>query len=57
MNIGKANAIFENIESDRYTEEEKLIAIKMVLNMPTHNGIKKDTILNAFRWLYSCTIC
>ena len=39
MNIGKACAIFEQIESERYTDEEKLLAIREVIEMPTHNGI------------------
>lgn len=56
MNIGKANAVFEQIQSERYTDEEKLVAIEMVLDMPTHNGITKDTILNAFKWLYNYTV-
>lgn len=45
MNIGKAQAVFEQIRSDKYSETEKLQAIWAVLEMPTHNGIKKDTIL------------
>lgn len=52
MNIGKACAIFEQLESDKYSENEKLTAIKEVLDMPTHNGITKDKILGAFRWLF-----
>lgn len=53
MNIGKACAIFEQIESDKYTEQDKLQAIKEVIAMPTHNGITKDEILKAFRWLFN----
>ena len=56
MNIGKACAIFEQIESERYTDEEKLLAIREVIEMPTHNGVTKDTILNAFRWLWNYAI-
>lgn len=52
MNIGKACGIFEQLESDKYSENEKLTAIKEVLDMPTHNGITKDKILSAFRWLF-----
>ena len=55
MNIGKACAIFENIESEQYTNYEKLTAIEMVMDMPTHNGITKNTILDAFRWFYKYT--
>lgn len=42
MNIGKAQAVFEQIRSDKYSETEKLQAIWTVLEMATHNGIKKD---------------
>lgn len=52
MNIGKAQAVFEQIRSDKYSETEKLQAIWTVLEMATHNGTKKDTILEAFRWLF-----
>lgn len=41
MNIGKAQAVFEQIRSDKYSETEKLQAIWTVLEMATHNGIKK----------------
>ena len=45
MNIGKACGIFKQIESDKYTDIEKTIAIDSVLNMETHNGVTKDEIL------------
>lgn len=50
MNIGKACAIFEQLESDDYTEVEKLLAVINVVEMETHNGIKKADIIKAFRW-------
>lgn len=56
MNCGKACAIFEQLESDKYSENEKLTAIKEVLDMPTHNGVTKDQILSAFRWLYEWAV-
>ena len=56
MNVGKACAVFEQIESKRYTDEEKLLAIREVIEMSTHNGITKDTILNAFKWLWNYSI-
>ena len=52
MNIGKACAIFYQLNSDKYTEEEKALAIYEVMNMPTHNGIKKDVMLEAIKWLF-----
>lgn len=56
MNVGKACAIFEQIKSERYTDEEKLLAIHEVIEMPTHNWITKDTILNALKWLWNYAI-
>ena len=56
MNIGKAPAVVEQIRSDKYSETEKLQAIWAVLDMPTHNGITKDTILEAFRWLFDYAV-
>lgn len=52
MNIGKAVAIFKQIESDKYRDSEKMEAIKLVSEMPTHNSIRKDTIIKALRWLF-----
>lgn len=56
MNIGKACAIFEQIQEEKYSDQEKLWAIKDVLDMPTHNGITKDTILNTFKWFFDYAI-
>ena len=52
MRISKACVIFNHMDSPEYSDEEKALAIKMVLEMPTHNGITKDQILNATRWLW-----
>ena len=52
MTIGKACAIFDQIQSDKFTEEEKGIAIYQVLKMPTHNGITKDNILKVTQYLF-----
>lgn len=56
MNIGKACAVFEQINSDKYTEQQKFNAIKQVIEMPTHNGITKDCILNAFKWFFNLMV-
>ena len=53
MKIQKALLIFDNIESEDFTEEEKAIAIKMVLAMPTKNSVTKDTICKAFLWMWN----
>lgn len=56
MKIGRACAIFEQINSDKYSEQEKLNAIRQVIEMPTHNGITKDEILNAFKWFFDWAV-
>lgn len=56
MKIGVACAIFQNINSKKYTEDEKLKAIKKVLEMPTHNGTTKEEIVSAFRWFWNWCI-
>ena len=53
MNIGTAIAIFLQIYSDQYSVREKAVAIRMVLDMPTHNGIRKDEILKVLSWLWN----
>lgn len=53
MNIGLAARIFLDIESDEYTIFQKAQAIRMVLNMPTHNGFTKDKILEVTEWLWN----
>lgn len=53
MRIGKACAIFLNIDSPDYSPNEKGRAIQMVADMPTHNGITKDSMLRVIKWLWS----
>jgi hypothetical protein len=53
MNIGKACAIFLQIESDQYTDRDKEVAIYLVMNMPTHNGITKDSMLRVIKWMFA----
>lgn len=52
MDIKRAIVIFNNISSQLFTDEEKVIAIYQVMNMPTHMSIKKETVLNALKWLW-----
>ena len=51
MNIGTACGIFLNIDSDKYTDEEKGTAIMEVCGMPTHNGIPKAAMLRVIWYL------
>ena len=53
MNIGKAFAIFKNINSDKYTYYEKIEAIEIVLTAETTNSITKSEFKAAFIWLWS----
>lgn len=52
MNPAKATCIFKHINDKMYTELEKLAAIYTVLELPTHNGISKDSIIDAFKWMF-----
>ncbi len=51
MNNGKAAAIFKDIENPRFTNDEKRIAIRTVLNFETFNSITKQDFKNALLWL------
>lgn len=53
MNLGEAVTIFTNIHNSKRTSDEKKQAIKIVVDMETHNGITKQEILNALDWLIS----
>lgn len=52
MNPAKATAIFKQINENLYTDMGKLAAIYTVLELPTHNGISKDSIIDAFKWMF-----
>lgn len=54
--IGVACAIVHNINSEKYSEDEKIEALKMFLEMPTHNGTTKEQILKAFQWFWNFCI-
>lgn len=51
MNHGKAAAIFHNINSPEWTDEEKGTAIKIVAEMETHNGVTKAAMLEVIKYL------
>lgn len=52
MNIGAAFAIFTQLDSDRFSVEEKIAAIDIVAHAETLNSIKKDYLKAALRWLF-----
>lgn len=54
MNIGKARALFEQVASRGYhgsTVGEYLEAVKIILDMETHNSISKKMIISVCKWL------
>lgn len=51
MKISTACKVFLQVNSDKYTDEEKGTAIYEVLKMPTHNGITKDAMLKVIEYL------
>ena len=50
--IGKAMAICQDINSDKYTDEQKAEAIYIVMNMATHNSFTKGKMLEVIKWLW-----
>lgn len=52
MNIGKAFAVFQQIESKKYTKDEKYEAIHDVINAATINGITKRQVLDVVSYLF-----
>lgn len=53
MRINTACEIFLQIGSEKYTDEEKGMAILEVLKMPTHNSISKPAMLEVIGYLLS----
>lgn len=52
MNIGKAFAVFQQIESKKYTKDEKYEAIHDVINAATINGITKRQVMDVASYLF-----
>ena len=52
MTLGRALAIFESIEEADESTEGKALAIYKVLNMETHNGVTKRSMLKVIAWLW-----
>ena len=53
MNIGEARAIFEQIDNDKYSAEEKGMAILKIISMPTNNSVRKEHYKRALAWLWN----
>ena len=52
MDIGKAMAIFEDINNSEYSECDKALAIYRVMHMETHNAVTKASMLEVIKWLW-----
>ena len=52
MTTGRAILVFCDIENPGFGEKEKALAVYKVLQMPTHNGVTKDKMLEVIRWLW-----
>lgn len=50
---GRILLIWQNINSPFFTDEEKGEAIRHVLDLKTHNGIKKDDLLKVCEYLWN----
>lgn len=50
---GRVLLVWQNIDSPFFTDEEKGEAIRHVLDLATHNGIKKADILKACEYLWN----
>ena len=53
MNVGKANAIFNDINRPGITDIERGEAIKAVVEMETHNGVTKEAMILVIKYLWN----
>lgn len=51
MKVSEAVKIFKDIYSTEYDEEDKDEALKIVVNMETHNSITKAEMLTALMYV------
>lgn len=52
MRTGRALLIFSDIDNNGFTDNEKANAVYTVMNMHTHNYVKKDWMLAVIKWLF-----
>ena len=53
MNIGKATAIFNDINRPGTTDIERGEAIKAMVEMETHNGVTKEAMIQVIKYLWN----
>lgn len=50
---GMACVIFKNhLDNENVPMQSKIFAIEKVIELETHNGITKDELVRALRWLF-----
>lgn len=55
MNLKEALEIFERIDSDKFTDNEKEVAIDIVLKSALSYFVSRENMRNVIRWLwYRC---
>lgn len=55
MSLKEALEIFKRIDSDKYTDNEKEVAIDIVLKSALSNFVRREDMRNVIRWLwYRC---
>ena len=53
MSLGRARAIFDDINRPGLTDIERGEAIKAVMEMETHNSVTKAAMLEVIRYLWN----
>lgn len=53
MSLGRARAIFNDINRPGLTDIERGEAIKVVMEMETHNSVTKAAMLGVIRYLWN----
>ncbi len=53
MSLGRARAIFNDINRPGLTDIERGEAIKVVMEMETHNSVTKAAMLEVIRYLWN----
>ena len=53
LSMGEAYLIVkEMLDDESITMQSKVIALEKVAEMETHNGITKDELVHALRWIF-----
>jgi len=53
MSLRTSCAIFENINNESISEEDKAYAIRDVMEMATHDSIQKTSMIEVIKYLWN----